>query len=312
MSHGAPDPNDAHGSVFDGLLGSDDSQWAFGTAFEDPLAGVDVTMPEGVAPAALATYCLMLADDALVLSHRVSEWCSNAPDLEEDIALANIALDLLGQARLLLARAAAADASVVPSLPEGSPVPPEDALAFFREAGDFRNVRMAEVDHGDFAHVVCRILLFSTVRLALLERLRGSRDRVLAAVAAKGVKELAYHRDYAGRWFLTLAQGTEESRRRLVAALDDLWPLYPELLATHDVEDQVAGAGVGVRPAEVADEVEVVLEQVLAMSGVERPERRALAGVRGRTGRDGLHTEALSRMLAEMQVVARAHPMGQW
>jgi ring-1,2-phenylacetyl-CoA epoxidase subunit PaaC len=312
MSHSAPDPNDAHGSIFDGLLGSDSSQWAFGTDFEDPLAGVDVTMPEGVEPAALATYCVMLADDALVLSHRVSEWCSNAPDLEEDIALANIALDLLGQARLLLARAAAADPSVVPALPVGSPVPPEDALAFFREAGDFRNVRLAEVANGDFAHVVCRILIFSTVRLALLERLRASRDRVLAAVATKGVKELAYHRDYAGRWFLTLAQGTEESRRRLVVALDDLWPLYPELLGTHRVEDEVAAAGVGVRPAGVADEVEVVLEQVLAMSGVERPGRRALAGVRGRTGRDGLHTEALSRMLAELQVTARAHPMGRW
>ena len=149
--HSTPDPNDAHGSVYDGLLGDDPSHWAFGTDFEDPLAGVDTTVPDGVDGTDLAAYCLMLGDDALVLSHRLSEWCSRAPDLEEDIALANIALDLLGQARLLLARAAAADPSCVPALPAGSPVPPEDALAFFREAGDFRNVRLAEVDNGDFA-----------------------------------------------------------------------------------------------------------------------------------------------------------------
>ncbi|WP_269457308.1 Phenylacetic acid catabolic protein [Pedococcus dokdonensis] len=123
-SHPAPDPNDAHGSVYDGLLGGDPSHWAFGTDFEDPLAGVDTTIPDGVDARDLGTYCLMLADDALVASQRLSEWTSRAPDLEDDIALSNIALDLLGQARLLLARAAAADPSLVPTLPEGSPVPP--------------------------------------------------------------------------------------------------------------------------------------------------------------------------------------------
>ena len=134
-SHPAPDPNDAHGSVYDGLLGGDPSHWAFGTDFEDPLAGVDTTIPDGVDAADLGAYCLMLADDALIASQRLSEWTSRAPDLEDDIALSNIALDLLGQARLLLARAAAADPSLVPQLPDGSPVPPEDALAFFRDAG---------------------------------------------------------------------------------------------------------------------------------------------------------------------------------
>ncbi len=312
MSHSTPDPNEAHGSVYDGLLGGDPSHWAFGTDFEDPLAGVDTTLPEGVDGADLAAYCLMLGDDALVLSHRLSEWCSRAPDLEDDIALANIALDLLGQARLLLARAAAADPSCVPVLAASSPVPDEDRLAFFREAGGFRNVRMAEVADGDFAEVITRVLLFATARLAVFQQLTHSRDHVLAAVAAKGVKELAYHRDYAGRWFLTLAQGTDESRRRLLAALDGLWPLYPELLATHPVESRLAGAGVGVDPSTVVDEVDVVIEQVLTTSGVDRPERGALAGVQGRTGRDGLHTEELSRLLAEMQVVARAHPEGRW
>jgi ring-1,2-phenylacetyl-CoA epoxidase subunit PaaC len=317
MSHLTPDPNESVGSAYDGLLehhevAGDSSQWAFGTDFEDPLAGVDTTVPADVDPAALAAYCLMLGDDALVMSHRLSEWCSRAPDLEEDIALANTALDLLGQARLLLARAAAADPAVVPALPEGSPVPAEDALAFFREAGDFRNVRLAEVPNGDFAHTVVRLLLFSSVRLALFEQLASSRDPVLSAIAVKGVKELAYHRDYAGRWFLTLAQGTDESRRRLEAALRELWPLYPELLTTHSVEQAVAEAGVGVAPDSVASAVEVVLEQVLAVSEVDRPRGQPLAGVRGRTGRDGLHSEALSRMLAEMQVVARAHPTGRW
>ena len=174
MSHSAPDPNDDHGSVYDGLLGTDTSQWAFGTDFEDPLAGVDTTVPEGVDPAALAAYCLMLGDDALVLSNRLSEWCSRAPDLEDDIALTNISLDLLGQARLLLARAAAADPTVVPALPEGSPIPPEDALAFFREAGDFRNVRLVEVPNGDFADTVARVLVFACARLAVFEKLAAS------------------------------------------------------------------------------------------------------------------------------------------
>src|SRR5690349_10960660 len=218
-SHPAPDPNDAHGSVYDGLLGGDPSHWAFGTDFEDPLAGVDTTIPDGVDASDLGTYCLMLADDALIASQRLSEWTSRAPDLEDDIALSNIALDLLGQARLLLARAAAADPSLVPTLPAGSPVPPEDALAFFRSDRDFRNVRLVELDNGDFAVTIVKLLLFASARIALFEQLVDSRDHVLSAVAVKGVKELTYHRDYAARWFLTLARGTAESRRRLDAAL---------------------------------------------------------------------------------------------
>ncbi|WP_275005860.1 1,2-phenylacetyl-CoA epoxidase subunit PaaC [Promicromonospora iranensis] len=311
---------DDHDNAYAGLL-VNDTHWAFGTDFEDPLAGVDTTVPDGVDPATLAAYCLMLGDDALVLSQRLAEWCSNAPDLEEDIALSNIALDLLGQARLLLARAAAADGSQVPALPDGSPVPDEDRLAFFRDAPQFRNVRLVEVPGGDFAQTVVRILLFSSWRLALLDRLTRSRDGVLAAVAAKAVKELTYHRDFAGRWFLTLARGTDESRRRLVAGLDALWPLWSELFETHDVERAAARSGIGVDPADVAADVEAVLDQVLAASGVDRPAVAPLAAVQGdgaaqpahgRKGRDGGHTEALGALLAEMQVVARAHPGGQW
>ena len=300
-----------HESVYDGLL-VNDAHWAFGTDFEDPLAGVDTTIPDGTDAAVLGRYALALGDDALVMSHRIAEWCSNGPDLEEDIALANIALDLLGQARLLLARAAKADPSLVPALPDGSPVPAEDALAFFREAHDFTNVRLAELPRGDFAEVVTRVLLFSVWRLAAWEQLRGSRDAVLAAVAAKGVKELAYHRDFAARWFVTLAGGTEESRRRLDAAVASLWPLWPELFDTHPVEREAAASGVGVDPASVQASAEATLDQVLAAAGMARPAGARMAAVRGRTGRDGLHTEALSRMLAEMQSVARAHPMGTW
>jgi ring-1,2-phenylacetyl-CoA epoxidase subunit PaaC len=264
---GTPDPSHEEGSVYDSLLGGDPAHWAFGTASyeqhsEDPLAGVDTTVPEGLDPAELAAFCLALGDDALVLSNRLSEWCSNAPDL--------------------------ADPSVVPVLPVGSPVPAEDALAFFREAHDFRNVRLVEIPNGDFGHTVARLLLFAAARLAAFERLASHADPVLAAIAAKGVKELAYHRDYAGRWFVTLAQGTEESRRRLLAGLADVWPLHHELLAAYDV-----GA-----------EVDPVLDQVFAVAGVDPPEIGAMSG----TG----HTEALSLMLAEMQVVARAHPMGLW
>lgn len=306
-----------HDNAYSGLL-VNDAHWAFGTApvpdghGEDPLAGVDTTIPDGTDAATLGAYALMLGDDALVMSHRIAAWTSNAPDLEDDIALSNIALDLLGQARLLLARAARADESIVPVLPEGSPVPAEDALAFFREAHEFRNVRLAEVANGDFAEVTVRVLLFSVWRLAVWEQLRASRDSVLAAVAAKGVKELAYHRDYAARWFVTLAGGTDESRRRLLGALDALWPLWPELFDAHATEVAAAASGVGVDPSTVRDSAEATLDLVLDAAGVQRPEVARRAGVMGRFGRDGMHDEPLSLLLAEMQSVARAHPLGQW
>ena len=298
-------------SVYDGLL-VDDAHWAFGGSFEDPLAGVDTTVPDGVDPSVLGTYALMLGDDALVMSQRLAEWCSRAPDLEEDIALANVALDLLGQARLLLARAAAADPGLLPTLPEGSPVPPEDRLAFFRDDHAYRNVRMVELPRGDFAETMARLLLFSTWRLALLGRLRGSRDAVLAALAAKGVKEVAYHRDLAARWCVTLAGGTEESRRRLATGLQELWPWWGELLESHCVEATAAADGVGVDPTTLREECEGVLDQVLAACDLTRPDVPSREGIRGGKGRDGMHTEALSRLLAEMQVVARAHPEGTW
>jgi ring-1,2-phenylacetyl-CoA epoxidase subunit PaaC len=310
-----------HDSAYDGLLDHhselDDARWAFGEAHtyvqgEDPLAGVDTRVPDGVDAAELAAYCLMLGDDALIWSHRLSEWCSRAPDLEEDVALANVALDLLGQARLLLARAAEASPDVVPVLPQGSPVQPEDALAFFRPDTAFRNTRLVEPENGDFAHTVLRLLLVSAWRLAMLERLRSSRDQVLSAIAEKAVKEVTYHRDYAGRWVLTLAQGTDESRSRLLAALPLVWAYYDELFAAHPVEQAMAAAGVGVDPSDLAAEVRAVLDRVFSLSGVDRPQVAQVGPVAGGRGRDGRHTEALSHLLAQMQSVARAHPMGQW
>ncbi|MGH3413433.1 MAG: 1,2-phenylacetyl-CoA epoxidase subunit PaaC [Marmoricola sp.] len=290
----------------------DDNRWAFGTGFSDPLAGVDTTLPEGVAGPDLAAYCLMLGDDALVMSQRLSEWLTHAPELEEEVALANVGLDLLGQARLLLARAAAADPSVVPALPEGSPVPPEDTLAYFRDDPDFRCVRLVERRDDDFAECVGRLLVFATWRLAVLDALRDSTDNVLAAVARKGVPEVTYHRDYAARWVHTLGLGTDESSRRMQAALVTIWPLLPELFATHATEAAVAAAGAGVDPARVEDDVRGTLRQVLAESGLDEPEVPGMGPVSGRTGRDGVHTEELSHTLAEMQSVARAHPEGRW
>ena len=269
-------------------------------------------MPSDVDRADLAAYCLMLGDDALVLAQRLSHWCSRAPDLEEDIALANVALDLLGQARLLLARAAVVDPSVVPPSVQA----PEDALAYFRPAEQFRNVLLVEGVDVDFADAVVRLLLFSVHRLAVLERLTGSRDAVLAAVAAKGVKEVAYHRDHAARWVVTLARGTDESRRRLLAALDRLWPLVPELTAAHPVERRVAAAGAGVDPSTVEGDGAVYGSWP---PGLRR--RRAPCDRPGARSRDGAELAAAGtggtrrrwrEMLAEMQEVARAHPEGTW
>ena len=284
---------------------NDDKHWAFGTGFDDPLSGVDRALPSHVDSADLVAYCLMLADDALILSQRLTEWCSRAPELEEDVALANIALDLLGQARLLLARAGEVEGA-------GRD---EDALAYLREEHEFRNVRLVEVDcgpdpGGDFATTIARLLVFSTWRLAVFEQLASSVDPVLAAIAAKGVKELAYHRDHAAQWTLRLAGGTEYSRERMVAGLVTVWPLVPELFTTHAVEERLPG--VAAAPDTVKSEVDDVLDQVFAAADLERPDVPAMAAVAGRAGRDGVHTEALGYLLAELQHLARSLPGAVW
>lgn len=302
-----------HDNAYEGLVDEDShGQWAFGTSFDDPLAGVDTTVPEDVDVAALAAYCLMLGDDALLSAQRLTEWCTRAPELEEEVALANIGLDLLGQARLLLARAAAADPAVVPHVSDTSPIPAEDALAFFRDQDGFRNVRLAELDNGDFARTVVRLLVVATWRLAIFDRLRTSRDPVLAAVAVKGVKELTYHRDYAARWVVTLGCGTPESRARTETALTQVWPFVDELFAPTTEELTLAASGVAVDPRDVRVEFDAVLQQALHAAELTAPTGRTVGTVGGRAGRQGLHTEALGLLLAEMQSVARAHPEGVW
>ncbi|GAA4009350.1 phenylacetate-CoA oxygenase subunit PaaC [Allokutzneria multivorans] len=292
-------------NAYDGLNEEhgDDARWAYGTGFADELSTVDRALPSTVDKADLAAYALMLGDDALVLAQRTSEWCSRAPELEEDVALANIALDLLGQARLLLTRAGEAG-----SRPSEAPshVPDEDALAYFRTASSFRNVRMVELANGDFADTIARLLLFSCQRLALFTRLSASADPVIAAVAAKGAKELSYHRDHAARWTVRLGDGTEESRRRMIAALDRVWPYLDELFVAHPVELRLAG--VAVDPASLRSEVDGVLDQVFAAATLSRPSVSPAEG----GGRDGSHTDALAEVLAEMQVLARALPEATW
>jgi len=290
----------------------DDPRWAFGTGFDDPLSGVDATVPSGVDGAELAAYCLMLGDDALVASHRLTEWVTRAPELEDEVALANVGLDLLGQARLLLARAGQADPALLRrgGTDVGETVPPEDFLAYFREQHAFRNVRLCELDNGDFARSLVRLLVFSAWRLAAFSGLTGSRDPVLAAVAAKGVKELAYHRDYAARWVVRLGDSTPVARERVERGLADVWPWVDELFRPSTVERRLAG--VAVDPAGLRPEFDAVLGQVFAAAGLAAPDVPAAALVAGRSGRDGVHTEALSHLLAEMQSVARAHPGATW
>ncbi|MFI0485335.1 1,2-phenylacetyl-CoA epoxidase subunit PaaC [Actinomadura sp. 9N215] len=293
--------------AFDNALGAiaednDETRWAFGTGFHDPLAGIDTSVPDGIDAAALSTYCLMLGDDALIMSHRLQEWCTHAPELEEEVALANIALDLLGQARLLLSRAATAEDA-------GRD---EDALAYFRDAPQFRNIVLAELPNGDFAHSTVRLLLFSTWRLALLDRLTASRDPVLAAIAAKSVKEVAYHRDHAALWTIRLGDGTALSHARTQQALDTLWPHTGELFTTHKVERDLAIAGVAVNPSasDVRTEFDTVLDEVLTKATLHRP--APVPPPPTLAGRDGEHSTSLSGLLAELQSVARAHPGATW
>ncbi|OLT18857.1 phenylacetate-CoA oxygenase subunit PaaI [Pseudonocardia sp. CNS-139] len=284
--------------------GHDDPRWAFGSGFEQQdAAEVASPVPDGVAAADLAAYCLMLGDDALLAGHRLTEWVSNAPELEEEVALANIALDLLGQARVLLARAGHVEGA-------GRD---EDTLAYLRTEAEFRHVALAEQpDDLDFGRCVARLLVFSTWRLALLHRLLGSADPVLAAVAGKGVKEVAYHRDHAARWTLRLGDGTPESHRRMQAALEWVWPFVDELFRPSDEERRLAAAGVAVDPAQVRAEFDAVLHEVLVRATLTRPDRPGIGPVAGRGGRQGLHTEKLGPLLAEMQSVARQHPGATW
>jgi ring-1,2-phenylacetyl-CoA epoxidase subunit PaaC len=278
----------------------DDSRWAYGTGFADPLAGVPAAVPSDVDHADLAAYCLMLGDDALVLSHRLQQWVTRAPELEDELAIANIGLDLLGQARLLLTRA-----GEIEDHGRG-----EDDLAYLRDPGDFRNVLLVERADADFAELVARLLVFATWRLALLDRLSASRDPVLAAIGAKGVKEVTYHREYAAQWVIRLGDGTPLSHQRMQAAMDVVWPFAGELFGSHEIERRLVECGVAVDPAELRAEFDSVLASVAEAATLRAPGPSGVRG--GQGGRDGVHTPALAEVLNEMQGLARSLPGGVW
>ncbi len=247
---------------------------------------------------AVATYALRLGDDALVLAQRLGGWVARSPQLEEDVALGNIALDLLGQARTLLTHAGETEGS-------GRS---EDDLAFLRDERDFVNVQMVEHPGDDFGVAMARQLLFSTYQLALYEGLEHSGDDVLAGVAAKAVKEVAYHRDHATQWVLRLGDGTDESHARMQAGLATMWPFVEELFTTDDLERDLAARGVAVDVTTLRPQWDSYVDSVLTEATLERPTSRWTAA----GGRRGLHTESFGLLLAEMQHLHRSHPGASW
>ncbi|MEU6279821.1 1,2-phenylacetyl-CoA epoxidase subunit PaaC [Streptomyces sp. NPDC047028] len=237
-------------------------------------------------PATTTAAALALGDDALVLSHRLGEWAGHAPVLEEEVALANIALDLLGQARVLLSMAG-----------------DEDQLAYLREERDFRNLQLAEQPGGDFAHTIARQLYFSTYQHLLYAELAAG-DGPFAPLAAKAVKEVAYHRDHAEQWTLRLGDGTDESHERMQRACDALWRFTGEMFQPVDGLD-VDWAGMAERWLESVTDV-------LGRSTLTVPEGPRTGAWSAGAGRQGLHTESFGRMLAEMQHLHRSHPGASW
>jgi ring-1,2-phenylacetyl-CoA epoxidase subunit PaaC len=242
----------------------------------------------------VARYAVRLGDDSLILSHRLSEWVSRAPELEEDVALGNIALDLLGHARSFLSYAGLAWDKT------------EDDLAYFREEEEFRSLHLVEQPNGHFGVTIARQLIVSIYQDLLYTALADSSDHTLAAISAKAVKEVAYHRDHAVQWTLRLGLGTEESARRMRHALEILWPYANELFLDEPLHDELGDAGV--RPSALKEAWERDIAAVLEEAGLELPQTKAALC----KGRQGEHSEHLGYILAEMQVLARKHPGATW
>lgn len=251
-------------------------------------------MPES----SLLTYVLRLADNALVLGHRISEWTGFAPTLEEDIALSNLALDLIGQARMLYTYA-----GTVEGRGRG-----EDAFAYLRDDREFRNVLLVEQPNGDFAVTMMRHLLFSAHAHPFFAALADSKDVILAAIAAKAEKEIAYHLRHAGEWIIRLGDGTEESRARAQSALDDLMIYADELFEIDAGDRALIDVGIAVEPASIRPQFDRTIRSVLDAATLTQPKVRHPH----RGGRDGAHSEHLGHMLAEMQALHRAHPGVTW
>jgi ring-1,2-phenylacetyl-CoA epoxidase subunit PaaC len=247
---------------------------------------------------AAASYVLRLADLSLVLGQRLGEWIGHAPAIEEDLGLANTALDLIGQARLLLAYAGEIEG-------RGRS---EDDLAFLREQGEFLNPVLVEQPNGDFGQTIVRQVLIDAFQLELYERLATSADAHLAAIAAKSVKETRYPFRYSAGWLMRLGDGTAESRARVQSALEKFWPLTVELFAEDDLDRAMVEAGVAPRLDEVRAAWILRIEALLAEATLTRPADRTYSWF----GKRGEHSEHLGYMLAEMQHLQRAHPGARW
>jgi ring-1,2-phenylacetyl-CoA epoxidase subunit PaaC len=247
---------------------------------------------------AVVQYLLRIGDTALILAQRISEWCGHAPVLEEDIALSNMALDLLGQARAVLTHA---------GLREGAGHD-EDQLAFLREERDYRNVTLVELPRGDFAFTVLRNAMMATFFKLLWEKLGTSRDAELAAIAGKAIKEARYHQQHAADWIVRLALGTDESRQRVERALAELWRFHAELFASDAVDDQAAEAGLGPRWGELQEAWLAEMTQILDAAQLEAPPAIPFLS----TGKTGRHSEHMGFVLGELQYLQRAFPGGAW
>ncbi len=249
-------------------------------------------------PVPLFEYLLRHGDDRLVLGHRLSEWCGHGPILEEDIAMANIALDLLGQATMFLKLAGQLEG-------EGRD---EDALAYWRDERGFRNLQMLELPKGDFAFTTMRQFLFGAFAYHHLEALSRSSHPELAGIAAKAHKESRYHLRHAGEWVLRLGDGTDESRGRAQAALDQLWPWTGELFQQDEADRELAREGIAPDLTPLRAAWERMVTEQLVKATLRLPD----GPLRMTGGRAGRHTEHLGHMLAEMQIVARSHPGAKW
>jgi ring-1,2-phenylacetyl-CoA epoxidase subunit PaaC len=257
-----------------------------------------VSSSETAVDTRIGEYALRLGDDALVLAQRTGEWIASAPELEEDLALGNLALDLLGQARTLLTYAGQADGS-------GRS---EDDLAYFRDEREFRNCQLVELPNGDFGATMARLFVFAAYQYELYSRLVDSADETLPAIAAKALKEVAYHRDHAGAWVIRLGDGTDESHRRMQTGLDRIWLYVHELFESDELTGDLAAAKIAVDPADLAGPTLAHVRAVLAEATLDEPE----PSNRHSGGRQGVHTEQMGYLLAEMQHLARSHPGAQW
>ena len=249
----------------------------------------------------VAEFALRLGDDALILAQRLGHWISRAPELEEDIALGNIALDQLGHARSFLSYAGGA-------LGGDGTAKSEDDLAYFRSEDEFRSIELFEQPNGDFAVTIARQFVVSYYQFELYSRLTKSTDATLAGIAAKAVKEVDYHRDHSAQWVLRLALGTDESRRKMIHGFKVIWPYVDELFRDDELTARLAAAGAAVEPSSLRPDFDRLTGEVLAEAELEFPQvPSALGG-----GRQGRHSEHLGYMLAEMQVLARQHPGASW